>query len=612
MIRSLCATVALLLASQAAGLKSVTDGCIHDTPNVVDACLMESDHAAVRCCDDSGSSCSSFCPDGANYLYNYTEAMNMCSYAGLRLCTRDELEARVCCGTGCSYDNHQTWYMNGECDEMDRRECEQDGNLEVLLPPLLDETETRVILTQTSSDMQVRLIVPKQYETIKVDFDGASDPSGALDSEDPDSFTYWEADFDSDPCNIIVTGTIPWDLFRSSLGGINEHRYPTAVWFDTVINIETTFELELKPETLLLEDGNTTVHQAQTHTRIVRTRIPFEIHFDLDLKLWASTEVVSDHLRVASALIDSSVLTVTPDELPLGKAQLGLVTVIPSPLILDSADIRVNDLDLAYDLSIHEVESKRDCVESEAFCTQYWLVWISPKKCDLNGQYVVTVYGVCNPDSTNCLHPSPNSTEIVMDVTSDDFCGVSQEVELEGSLHLHETECNKYMKGTVTASSPQGAAIQSTEIVELIVAPTLYGSTYLTVHDAANGISILNYQATLTQPNQVDFQFEWRGSELRCDVVADVDALVRVEFEATAPTLLEASFSRRPGRMALLDDEDMRMSESVAISAEPTTGGSSHTEPTTEPNNGTSAASSVTGLFGISAGVVSLLLAAVH
>jgi hypothetical protein len=84
------------------------------------------------------------------------------------------------------------------------------------------------------------------------------------------------------------------------------------------------------------------------------------------------------------------------------------------------------------------------------------------------------------------------------------------------------------MKGTVTASSPQGAAIQSTEIVELIVAPTLYGSTYLTVHDAANGISILNYQATLTQPNQVDFQFEWRGSELRCDVVADVDALVRV------------------------------------------------------------------------------------
>jgi hypothetical protein len=106
MIRSLCATVALLLASQAAGLKSVTDGCIHDTPNVVDACLMESDHAAVRCCDDSGSSCSSFCPDGANYLYNYTEAMNMCSYAGLRLCTRDEFEVCVCCGIGCLYDNY--------------------------------------------------------------------------------------------------------------------------------------------------------------------------------------------------------------------------------------------------------------------------------------------------------------------------------------------------------------------------------------------------------------------------------------------------------------------------------------------------------------------------
>jgi len=44
--------------------------------------------------------------------------------------------------------------------------CPQmDGNDEVLLPPLLSEDDTRVVFTSGSEDMQVRLLIPKQYST---------------------------------------------------------------------------------------------------------------------------------------------------------------------------------------------------------------------------------------------------------------------------------------------------------------------------------------------------------------------------------------------------------------------------------------------------------------
>ena len=73
---------------------------------------------------------------------------------------------------------------------------------------------------------------------------------------------------------------------------------------------------------------------------------------------------------------------------------------------------------------MYEILDKRDCNEQqEAFCTQHWRVWVNPRKCDLNGEYTAMMYGVCHPDATNCLHPSPDTTEIVMEIASDDYCG---------------------------------------------------------------------------------------------------------------------------------------------------------------------------------------------
>jgi len=448
--------------------------------------------------------------------------------------------------------------------------CPHDDNLEVLLPPLLDETNTHLVLAGSNTDMQVKIIIPSQYETVKVEFANALLGDAKFDSTDLTTYTYWDIDFLSDPCNIYLTGTIPWEAFRQTLGGVHEERYYNSVHYSTTIEIETSFELELTPETLL-EMGEDADLLQQTHTRYVRTKIPFEVYFDLDLKLWALANVVSDHLRVTGALIDTTVLTVTPDSLPVATARMEFVTVIPLPLILDYATINVSDSDLAYGLSVNEIVSKRDCVESQEFCTQHWEVLMNPKKCTLDGQYIAVVHGICHPDSTNCLTPSPDTTEIVMDVISDDYCGVSQEVDIVGSLSLQATACNGYMQGTVTVSNPDGGAINYTEIVELHVSPTLLNSQFLTVYDDANSIQILDYSASLTLPNQVDFEFLWEGAELRCDVVASVDAVVLVEFEATRPLLLaigDAAAEPQPRHQQLFDDSSVRMLGSASIGAD--------------------------------------------
>ena len=80
---------------------------------------------------------------------------------------------------------------------------------------------------------------------------------------------------------------------------------------------------------------------------------------------------------------------------------------------------------LGDDLRIEEVASRRDCGDAsvEAFCTQHWRVHVNPDKCDLDGRYTATMRGVCHPQAENCVEPSPNTMDVVMDVTSDDFCG---------------------------------------------------------------------------------------------------------------------------------------------------------------------------------------------
>merc|ERR1712137_1315301 len=103
-------------------------------------------------------------------------------------------------------------------------------------------------------------------------------------------------------------------------------------------------------ETLLAEGDNP--HHIQKHTRVVKNVIPFEIHFDLDLELWAQTIVRSPYLRKASALLETSVLTVSPNAETMATAQLEFVAIIPSPLYLHDSTIAVDDALLEHGLSV--------------------------------------------------------------------------------------------------------------------------------------------------------------------------------------------------------------------------------------------------------------------
>eukprot|EP00662_Eupelagonemidae_sp_cell21_P058185 gene58185-biopygen18248 len=72
--------------------------------------------AAVRCCDASGTSCESDLGPSADchHAVTYDEATNECANhaSGWRLCTRGELDSRLCCGTGCGNDGRPTWVYN--------------------------------------------------------------------------------------------------------------------------------------------------------------------------------------------------------------------------------------------------------------------------------------------------------------------------------------------------------------------------------------------------------------------------------------------------------------------------------------------------------------------
>lgn len=91
----------------------------------VEGCTKEKDHkpidhlsrglqldgkAAVRCCQHSTGNlqCASSvinCPMGKTYV----EGKKICEDHGMRLCTKDELESNVCCGTGCNFDSWLIW-----------------------------------------------------------------------------------------------------------------------------------------------------------------------------------------------------------------------------------------------------------------------------------------------------------------------------------------------------------------------------------------------------------------------------------------------------------------------------------------------------------------------
>ena len=75
--------------------------------------------AAVRCCSLEGISCIT--PGGNNadqygecLKTTFEEAEGKCASINMRLCTPDELESNLCCGTGCGFDRTPTWHKRGK------------------------------------------------------------------------------------------------------------------------------------------------------------------------------------------------------------------------------------------------------------------------------------------------------------------------------------------------------------------------------------------------------------------------------------------------------------------------------------------------------------------
>lgn len=80
-----------------------------------------------------------------------------------------------------------------------------------VLSVVLDEYDTRVVLNHGDENIQEHHLIPKQFQTLMVDFEGAANSSPALHvvlAANPTS-PFWEFDEKSGPCNVIATISIP-------------------------------------------------------------------------------------------------------------------------------------------------------------------------------------------------------------------------------------------------------------------------------------------------------------------------------------------------------------------------------------------------------------------
>eukprot|EP00404_Azadinium_spinosum_P001007 CAMPEP_0180428182 /NCGR_PEP_ID=MMETSP1036_2-20121128/6703_1 /TAXON_ID=632150 /ORGANISM="Azadinium spinosum, Strain 3D9" /LENGTH=103 /DNA_ID=CAMNT_0022433807 /DNA_START=1210 /DNA_END=1521 /DNA_ORIENTATION=- len=64
--------------------------------------------AGNRCCSKDGSSCVAS-HMGCMLGHTHRQAQDACAAAGLRLCTRTELTANVCCASSCKYHCQVVW-----------------------------------------------------------------------------------------------------------------------------------------------------------------------------------------------------------------------------------------------------------------------------------------------------------------------------------------------------------------------------------------------------------------------------------------------------------------------------------------------------------------------
>ena len=85
----------------------VDDGC-PSSIDVVGSSKDKSYLAGVRCCSIDGTTCETTINCNTDKM-SFSDAVLKCNENGRRICTKDELASRICCGTGGSCDFHENW-----------------------------------------------------------------------------------------------------------------------------------------------------------------------------------------------------------------------------------------------------------------------------------------------------------------------------------------------------------------------------------------------------------------------------------------------------------------------------------------------------------------------
>jgi len=94
-----------------AGSFMVADGCRRSQGNQQPQVRNSMNgFASVRCCSNNGRRCEST-SIGCLQHQTLAQASAACSRRNMRLCSVQELDSGVCCGTGCGFDGHHIWTM---------------------------------------------------------------------------------------------------------------------------------------------------------------------------------------------------------------------------------------------------------------------------------------------------------------------------------------------------------------------------------------------------------------------------------------------------------------------------------------------------------------------
>jgi len=85
------------------------NGCPKQGGGMVDKEFDDHQVAPVRCCSDSRASCHS--KEIGCLKQTYSDAKNTCAKRGERLCSWQEMNTNLCCGTGCNFDLELAWVL---------------------------------------------------------------------------------------------------------------------------------------------------------------------------------------------------------------------------------------------------------------------------------------------------------------------------------------------------------------------------------------------------------------------------------------------------------------------------------------------------------------------